>query len=101
MISQTGRSEDYNTLSAIRPDKNDIESFLTVGNHDLYFNGWRNFMRDSSFRILFYRKITSCFRFVYRLDSGSGTLAKTNAMVKKGYWKTNEKNTVIVLCLPM
>lgn len=73
----TGRSEDYNTLSAIRPDKNDIESFLTVGNHDLYFNGWEEFYARFGASVYYFTvKSPLASDLFICLDSGSGTLGE-------------------------
>lgn len=73
----TGRSEDYKTLSDILPDKNDMESFLTVGNHDLYFNGWKEFYaRFGASVYYFIIKTPLASDLFICLDTGSGTLGE-------------------------
>ncbi len=73
----TGRADDYNTLSDIRPKKNDIESFLTVGNHDLYFNGWKEFYARFGASVYYFTVKTPLASDLFIcLDTGSGTLGE-------------------------
>lgn len=73
----TGRSEDYKTLSDMLPDKNDMESFLTVGNHDLYFNGWKEFYTRFGASIYYFTVKTPLASDLFIcLDTGSGTLGE-------------------------
>lgn len=76
----TGNSEDYNTLEQNIPNQDSIASFLIVGNHDLYFNGWKEFYaRFGSSTYYFTVKTPNDSDLYICLDSGSGTLGNKQA----------------------
>ncbi|MCK9611619.1 MAG: metallophosphoesterase [Bacteroidales bacterium] len=71
----TGRDYDYNTLQQNIPKSDTIASFLTVGNHDLYFNGWNEFFPRFGASVYYFSVRTPEAADLYiSLDSGSGTL---------------------------
>jgi predicted phosphodiesterase len=71
----TGNADDYTLFKSLLPHPDTLASFMMLGNHDLFFNGWE------SYRSLFG---TSSYYFTVRtpqdvdlyicLDSGSSTL---------------------------
>lgn len=71
----TGRIKDYETLSQNIPHEDSITSFLMVGNHDIYFDGWKEFYkRFGSSTYYFWVKTPKAKDLFICLDSGSGTL---------------------------
>lgn len=73
----TGRITDYETLSLNIPSKDSIVSFLMVGNHDIYFDGWKEFYaRFGSSTYYFQVKTPKADDLFICLDSGSGTLGE-------------------------
>jgi len=71
----TGQKEDYDVLSDHLPSKDSLRYFATVGNHDLYFDGWEHFYSifgsASYFFVINTPKSSDLF---ICLDSGGGTL---------------------------
>jgi len=71
----TGHKEDYDTLKTHLPDFNLKPWFLAVGNHDLYFEGWKTFYPYFGTSTYYFSIQTPTQKDLYIvLDSGSGTL---------------------------
>ena len=71
----TGHAEDYAVLNDHIPDPDSIVSFLTVGNHDLYFGGWEQFYSMYGASAYKFTIVTPQARDLFIcLDTGSGTL---------------------------
>lgn len=71
----TGYAEDFEILELHLPKKEVIPSFLVVGNHDLYFDGWKKFYSlFGSTTYHFFVKTPTATDIYICLDSGSGTL---------------------------
>ncbi len=71
----SGQKEDFDSLKANLPDYNINPYFLLVGNHDLYFDGWKTFYNYFGSSTYYFSIKTPTFSDLYIcLDSGSGTL---------------------------
>lgn len=71
----TGHTADYNIFDAKIPHQDTLKSFLTVGNHELYFDGWKEFHKRYGTSIYSFTVKTPSAKDLYIcLDSGSGTL---------------------------
>ncbi len=71
----TGHKEDYEVLSDHLPSTEPLALFATVGNHDLYFDGWRHFYSlfgPSSY--FFVINTPGQSDLLICLDTGGGTL---------------------------
>ena len=71
----TGHTDDYAVLREHIPQSDSIESFLIVGNHDLYFDGWKRFhtlFGSSTYK--FTVSTPQATDLFLCLDTGSGTL---------------------------
>jgi predicted phosphodiesterase len=69
-----GYAEDFETLKQHLPAKDVIPSFLIIGNHDLYFDGWKTyFSLFGSTTYYFSVKTPQSTDLFICLDSGSGT----------------------------
>jgi len=71
----TGHTADYAVLREHIPGTDSIESFLVVGNHDLYFDGWKQFYTHfGSSTYQFTVNTPQAADLFICLDTGSGTL---------------------------
>lgn len=81
----TGIREDYVVLKDALPDFNQTPYFLIVGNHDLYFDGWKSFYEFFGSSVYYFSVQTPTSKDLYIcLDSGTGTLG-----VKQLAWLKN------------
>jgi UDP-2,3-diacylglucosamine pyrophosphatase LpxH len=70
-----GYAEDFETLKQHLPANDILPSFLIVGNHDLYFDGWKTYYSlFGSTTYYFSVKTPHATDLFICLDSGSGTL---------------------------
>jgi predicted phosphodiesterase len=71
----TGHLKDFTVFEHHLPPQDSLSSFLIVGNHDLYFNGWEEFFaRFGSSSYLFTVKTPVASDLFICLDTGGGTL---------------------------
>ena len=71
----TGHAEDVDVLEQHLPHTDSISSFLMVGNHDLYFDGWSDYYsRFGSSTYLFTIRTPVAADLYICLDTGGGTL---------------------------
>jgi len=71
----TGKREDFITLKNALPDFDQTPYFLMMGNHELYFDGWKNFYEFFGSSVYYFTVQTPTVKDIYIcLDSGSGTL---------------------------
>jgi predicted phosphodiesterase len=71
----SGNASDYDVFQENIPDPDSLPSFLMVGNHDLYFDGWKQFQsRFGSSTYIFTIKTPAAKDLFICLDTGSGTL---------------------------
>ncbi len=74
----TGRERDQITFKNHLPDPVAKPSFVMVGNHELYFDGWKYFYRLFGSSTYYFTVQTPSKNDLYIcLDSGSGTLGKS------------------------
>ena len=86
----TGHNEDYNVFSEHLPLKDSLKYFALVGNHDLYFDGWKNFYSifgSSSYFFVVKTPVESDL-FIC-LDTGGGTLGNKQFDWFKNLLETN------------
>jgi len=70
-----GHREDYVTFKGHLPDQNDLLTFQIAGNHDLYFDGWKQFYSlFGSSTYIFKVKTPVASDLFICTDTGSGTL---------------------------
>ena len=95
----TGQKEDFDKLKNVLPDFNQVPYFLMVGNHDLYFDGWKTFYEYFGSSTYYFTVQTPQYNDIYIcLDSGAGTLgAKQLAWLKHllSAQRTNYRNCII------
>lgn len=71
----TGHVEDYKNYKLHLPSQNELISFHIIGNHDLYFDGWKQFYTQfGSTTYLFTVTTPQASDLFICLDTGSGTL---------------------------
>jgi predicted phosphodiesterase len=80
----TGKKEDYTVFKNTLPEFNDLPYFLMIGNHDLYFDGWKTYYDYFGSSTYYFTVDTPLNSDLYIcLDSGAGTLgAKQLAWLK-------------------
>lgn len=89
----TGQKEDYDVLKAALPDFNEVPYFLMVGNHDLYFDGWKTFYEYFGSSIYYFTVQTPQYDDIFIcLDSGGGTLGGKQLSWLKNLLKTEREN---------
>jgi hypothetical protein len=73
----TGHAEDFETFWQHLPDPDSLATFQIAGNHDLYFNGWKQFYSlFGSSTYLFSVKSPNANDLFICLDSAGGTLGR-------------------------
>jgi UDP-2,3-diacylglucosamine pyrophosphatase LpxH len=71
----TGPQDDYSTFQQLLPNFDEKPYFLLIGNHDLFFDGWKTFYTDFGTSTYWFTVQTPIANDIYIcLDSGSGTL---------------------------
>lgn len=71
----TGKQEDYLVLKDLLANVTKIPHFSLVGNHDLYFDGWKNFYAYFGSSVYYFSVETPVAKDLFIcLDSGGGTL---------------------------
>jgi predicted phosphodiesterase len=71
----TGHENDYSEFERHLPSPDSLPVFLTAGNHDLFFNGWREFYaRFGSSSYSFTIKTPKAMDLYICLETGGGTL---------------------------
>lgn len=71
----TGHEKDYRILDQIIPDENSLLTFKIPGNHDLYFDGWKQFYKLFGSGTYFFTVKTPVAEDLFIcLDTGGGTL---------------------------
>ena len=89
----SGKKEDFDSLKANLPDFNITPYFLQVGNHDLYFDGWKTFYSYfGSSTYYFSIKTPSVSDLYICLDSGSGTLGASQLAWLKNVLESERAN---------
>lgn len=74
----TGHAEDFETFYRHLPLQDTLVTFQMVGNHDLYFDGWKQFFTYfGSSSYFFTVKTPSASDLFICLDSGGGTLGSS------------------------
>jgi len=85
----TGREKDQQTFKEYLPDSVTKPSFVLIGNHELYFDGWKYFYQLFGSSIYFFTIQTPTKTDLYIcLDSGSGTLGKSQLQWLKNILET-------------
>jgi hypothetical protein len=88
----TGNASDYDRFQEIMPSQDSLSSFLMVGNHDLWFNGWKQFYsRFGSSTYIFTIKTPAAKDLFICLDTGSGTLGNKQLDWLKEILQTSRK----------
>lgn len=73
----SGKKADYDTFRSLLPDYDEIPYFLILGNHDLYFDGWKFFYEYFGSSVYFFTVKTPQASDLYIcVDTGSGTLGR-------------------------
>jgi len=89
----TGHEEDYNTFKQHLPGQEILTSFQIPGNHDLWFDGWKNFYSlFGSSSYLFTVKTPSASDLYICLDTGGGTLGSNQLDWLKDILETDRPN---------
>lgn len=95
----SGHSADYNHFDNTMFPQDSIPYFLTLGNHELYFDGWNEFYtRYGSSMYYFSIKTPSAEDLYLCLDTGSGTLGEKQLKWVKQLLeskRTNYRNCII------
>ena len=89
----TGHTEDYDTFHSHLPEAGILPYFPIVGNHDLYFDGWKKYQQlfgTSSY--LFTVETPVATDLFICLDSGSGTLGSAQLQWLKNLLKVERSN---------
>lgn len=71
----TGKPEDYSVFEKHLPPSDSLSYFCLLGNHDLHYNGWKNFYADfGSASYLFTVQTPAATDLFICLDTSGGTL---------------------------
>jgi predicted phosphodiesterase len=85
----TGHASDYITFQQYLPDFEILPTFQIVGNHDLFFDGWKQFYSLlGSTAYLFTVQTPTASDLYICLDTGGGTLGSDQLDWLKGILKT-------------
>lgn len=88
----TGREADQQTFKAHLPEATAKPSFVVVGNHELYFDGWKYFYQLFGSSTYYFTIQTPEKKDLFLcLDSGSGTLGRSQLSWLKSTLET-ERN---------
>lgn len=88
----TGKEKDQQKFKVHLPDPSVKPSFVLIGNHELYFDGWKYFYHFFGTATYYFTIQTPDKKDLYIcLDSGSGTLGKSQLSWLKNTLKT-ERN---------
>lgn len=91
-ISQRGDTKDFLAFrNALEPE---YQVYTTLGNHDLYFDGWHNY-REIFGKSCYTFKAGSAVRFVC-FDSANGTLGRKQRNWLEGVLKNSAESLCIV-----
>jgi predicted phosphodiesterase len=86
----TGKEEDYAIFDQHLPFDDSLQLFFLAGNHDLHYNGWKEFYaRYGSSTYLFTVKTPNATDLFICLETGGGTLGD-----KQLNWLTNVLQTM-------
>jgi predicted phosphodiesterase len=89
----SGKEKDYETFNRLLPVDNIKPSFALVGNHELYFDGWKHFSRLFGSSVYYFTIATPTKEDLYIcLDSGSGTLGKSQLKWLKDLLENSRSN---------
>jgi hypothetical protein len=89
----TGHAEDYNTFKQHLSSQELLPSFQMVGNHDLFFDGWKQFYSlFGSSSYLFTVKTPQASDLYICLDTGGGTLGSYQLDWLKDILETERSN---------
>jgi len=89
----TGHTQDYAEFQQHIPNQDSLPSFLMVGNHDLYFDGWNQFFsRFGSSTYLFTISTPVATDLYICLDTGGGTLGNKQLDWLKDILQTERPN---------
>lgn len=89
----TGHKEDYDVISEHLPVKDSLMYFPIVGNHDLYFEGWKHFYSIfGSSSYFFVVNTADASDLFICLDTGGGTLGKKQLEWFKSLLETDREN---------
>ena len=89
----TGHEEDYNRFSEHLPLKDSLIYFPVVGNHDLYFDGWKHYNSIFGSSTYYFVVNTSDESDLFIcLDSGGGTLGDKQLDWFKNLLETSRNN---------
>lgn len=73
----SGNKIDYDTLASVVHSYNSMPTYLVVGNHDLYFEGWQYFYNYFGSSTYYFSVTTPSDSDLYiMLDTGGGTLGE-------------------------
>lgn len=89
----TGQSKDYAVFQEHIPNSDALSSFFITGNHDLYFDGWKEFYsRFGSSTYLFTIQTPTATDLYVCLDTGGGTLGSKQVDWLKEILQTERSN---------
>lgn len=84
----TGHAEDYSTFFNHLPPQDSLLAFPIVGNHDLYFDGWKQFyLLFGATTYVFKVKTPGATDLFICTDTGSGTLGSNQLTWLKDFLK--------------
>lgn len=90
----TGQKTDYDKLKNGLPDFSQVPYFLMVGNHDVYFNGWKTFYEYFGSSTYYFLVQTPTAKDIYIcLDSGGGTLGEKQLAWLKNVLEKERQNS--------
>lgn len=89
----TGHADDYVTFCNLLPEKSVLPTFPIAGNHDIYFDGWKQFYSlFGSSTYLFYVHTPAGSDLYICLDTAGGTLGSKQYNWLKGILTTERLN---------
>jgi len=89
----TGHQADYETFASLLPDQETLLTFPLVGNHDLYFDGWKQYYSIFGFSTYAFVIHTPAGSDLFLcLDSGGGTLGTDQLAWLKNILETRREN---------
>lgn len=102
-VADHGKEDEYlqykNFLEKMY-DTTGVQTYTTVGNHDLYNSGWSNYIKYVFPYSSFYKFETECFSF-YSMDTASGCVGKVQYNALKEAFKNDSKKKIVFTHFPL
>lgn len=100
-VSESGKNNEYETFLQLQTSLQQyFPVYNTVGNHDLYNNGWKQWSSICPPNISYYRLMNNTISY-YFLDTGSGTMGKKQLEDMQNKMKNDSNKKIVFTHYPL